>query len=151
MNSKIILILKIIFPLILGYAVFSFCDNLTEQKFPVQLNQENDLDTPGIVYATEILIDYLKWIFFVVIQYFIIVPKTRKSILKATILTVSLGLLFGQIFFIGCYFGDKISLEKSLIAFFKVLVQFESFWLPNLLLIAVINKITVRKNEVNLT
>jgi hypothetical protein len=118
-------------------------DKLFEDFYP--LKPVDELSTPGFVFLIEDIALLLWGITLLFIQYQFVVPSTSVTIKKASITALRLGLIAGVIFLFGSYFIDKAPLDSSVVAFFRVFIQFESFWLPNLLCIYVLNELKARK------
>ena len=139
--------LRTILPPIVGYLIFKICDYLFEGIFP--LDPVDDLSTPGIVFLMEYVAILLWFGIVFVFQYYVIVPKTIESIKRAVILTIIIGTGIGLIFSLGHYFLDKGSIEKSIITFFRLNVQFDSFFLGNIAIIGIFNLVRNRRTKNN--
>lgn len=137
-------ITRTLIPPIFGYLAFLLCDGLFEKFFPIK---PDDLFTPGII----ILLEYLAMVVWTIIvftfQYKVIVPKTLNSIRRAITLTIILGLVISLFTAFMNYTADNAAFKEVTITFFRVLIQVESFILSNLVLIAIFNKLTNKREK----
>jgi len=130
-------LIRVIIPPIVGYICYQLCDFIYEIIFPMA--PIDDFSASGIFFLLDIIAMVI-WIGFVFIfQYKVIVPKTMLSINKALITTVIIGFFIGTLFGVGHYFIDNASPLKSVISFFRIIVQFYSFWIGNLIVIGILN------------
>ncbi len=131
-------IVRTIIPLIIGYLVYKIFDSIFENYFP--LNPIDDSSTHGIVFLIEYILILIWIIVIVLFQYFVIVPKTIRTITKAVLTTILLGFGIGITFGIGHFYIDHGTIYNSFISFLRIFVQFESFFLTNIVVIGILNK-----------
>ncbi|RYY00949.1 MAG: hypothetical protein EOO53_20510 [Gammaproteobacteria bacterium] len=137
---------RTIIPPIFGYLAFIACDGLFEKCFPNE--PPDDLSTPGIVFLLEYVMLFFGAIIVFTFQYKVVVPNTFDSTKKAITLTVIFGLIISLFFAFMHYIVDNGIFNEVMITFFGVFIQFESFILGNLTLIALFNSLT-EKSENN--
>jgi peptidoglycan/LPS O-acetylase OafA/YrhL len=141
--------IKVIFGPILGYLSYLLCDFLYNYFFP--LKPISDLNTPGTVLMFEYLFYILWYVFVFIFQHKIIVPKTDITIKKGLKITSIVGLILALIFGFGNHFIDNADWNNSIISFFRIFIQFESFWIGNLILINIVNIFPKSNNKPLLT
>jgi hypothetical protein len=140
--------IKVIFGPILGYLSYLLCDFLYNYFFP--LKPISDLNTPGTVIIFEYLFYILWYVFVFIFQYKVIVPKTNITIKKGLKVAFILGLILALIFGFGNHFVDNANWKSSTISFFRIFIQFESFWIGNLILINTVNVFLKTNDKQNL-
>jgi hypothetical protein len=139
--------IRIIFPPIIGFLIFKICDYIFESIFPIE--PIDDLSTPGIVFLMEYIVIIIGIGIVYVIQYYLIVPKTSESIKKIMIVFTLIGVAIGLVFGLGHFFIDKGTLTEAIITFFRLNVQFDSFFLGNIAMIGILNLIKDKRTKTN--
>jgi fatty acid desaturase len=134
-------LLRIPGALLIGYLCCLLCNYIFQSAIYGALVPIGQVS--GIVFMVTHLWLYVTIAIALLIQVFIVVPKTMHSTKKAIRIATIL-CLFVALVFVGVNIAFERTTQQSLLAFAATFIGFESFWMGNLLFLTVLNN---RKNK----